>query len=150
MEKGLLWLPLLGVFGALVWAGRREWQQVEAYQRWATTMERHKYDVCGVLGQQGDRLFWGPPWRGTVPANHFQAWERGAIARVQWVMNGRVWDAPPTPLPPVQTLALRLELRDGSHHDLGFTAANPEIAQGWYRFLQTWLESPGKPKATDP
>ncbi len=141
MEKGLLWLPLLGLLGWLVWAGRREWQQVEAYRQWAPTVERHKYDRHGVLGQRGDRLFWGAPWRGALPPHHFQEWERETIARVEWVMNGQIWDAPPEPLPPIRNLALRLILRDGSHQDLGFTHANPEIAQNWYRFLQTWRQA---------
>ncbi|NJK60436.1 MAG: hypothetical protein HC918_09630 [Oscillatoriales cyanobacterium SM2_1_8] len=55
-------------------------------------------------------------------------------------MNGEVGENPPAVLPSLRTLALRLVFRDGTHQDLEFTAANPEIAQGWFRFLQTWVK----------
>lgn len=63
MERGLLWLPLLGVFIWLAWAGWSEYQKVEAYQRWAAQFERAKYDIYAVLGQQGSELTWGQPTR---------------------------------------------------------------------------------------
>ncbi|NJK60437.1 MAG: hypothetical protein HC918_09635 [Oscillatoriales cyanobacterium SM2_1_8] len=82
MERGLLWLPLLGVLIGLVVAGRRQWQQVEAYRQWSATMERHKYDLYGVLGQQGDRLWWGKPWRGEVAPDHFRPSSGGRSPRL--------------------------------------------------------------------
>ncbi|MBD2097654.1 hypothetical protein H6F90_21380 [Trichocoleus sp. FACHB-591] len=63
MERGLLWLPLLGVFIWLAWAGWNEYQKVEAYRRWAEQFERAKYDIYAVLGQQGSDLTWGQPTR---------------------------------------------------------------------------------------
>ncbi|HEY9749784.1 MAG TPA: hypothetical protein V6C63_13955 [Allocoleopsis sp.] len=63
MERGLLWLPLLGVFIWLAWAGWSEYQKVEAYQQWAKAFERAKYDIYAVLGQQGSELTWGQPTR---------------------------------------------------------------------------------------
>lgn len=63
MERGLLWLPLLGLFIWLAWAGWNESQKVQAYQAWAEQFERAKYDVYAVLGQKGDRITWGQPTR---------------------------------------------------------------------------------------
>jgi hypothetical protein len=63
MERGLLWLPLLGVFIWLAWAGWSEYQKVEAYQRWAEPFDHAKYDIYAVLGQQGSELTWGKPTR---------------------------------------------------------------------------------------
>ena len=63
MERGLLWLPLLGIFIGLAWAGRREYQKLEAYQRWAEDFDNAKYDIYAVLGHRGSTLTWGTPTR---------------------------------------------------------------------------------------
>jgi len=61
MERGLLWLPLLGMFFWLVWQGSKEYQKVEAYRTWAEQFERAKYDILSVLAQKGDEITWGKP-----------------------------------------------------------------------------------------
>lgn len=61
MERGILWLVLLGVFVWLAWQGRKEYQKVEAYRNWAAQFERAKYDIYAVLGQKGSDLTWGKP-----------------------------------------------------------------------------------------
>ena len=63
MERGLLWLPLLGVFIGLAWAGWHEFQKVQAYEAWAVGFDRSKYDIRAMLGQHGDHLTWGKPTR---------------------------------------------------------------------------------------
>lgn len=63
MERGLMWLPLLGLFIWLAWAGWNEYQKVEAYKTWATDFERAKYDIYAALGQKADQLTWGSPSR---------------------------------------------------------------------------------------
>lgn len=61
MERGLLWLPLLGIFFWLAWQGSQEYQKVEAYRAWAEQFERAKYDIYAVLGQKGNDITWGKP-----------------------------------------------------------------------------------------
>ena len=61
MERGILWLALLGVFIWLAWQGKKEYQKVENYRVWAEQFERAKYDIYAVLGQQGTDLTWGKP-----------------------------------------------------------------------------------------
>jgi len=61
MERGLLWLPLLIFFFWLAWTGWREFQKVEAYQKWAASFDHAKYDIYAVLGQTGNDLTWGRP-----------------------------------------------------------------------------------------
>ncbi len=58
-----MWLPLLGLFIWLAYAGWNEYQKLEAYKVWAQSFERAKFDVLAALGQQGDRLVWGKPTR---------------------------------------------------------------------------------------
>ena len=61
MERGLLWLPLLLFFFWLTWSGWREYQKIEAYQRWAEEFEQAKYDIYAVLGKKDLNLTWGKP-----------------------------------------------------------------------------------------
>ncbi|ELR98344.1 hypothetical protein [Gloeocapsa sp. PCC 73106] len=63
MERGLLWLPLLILFGWLTWAGWNEYQKIEAYRQWAQAFERSKYDIYAVLGQKNLEITWGKPGR---------------------------------------------------------------------------------------
>jgi len=63
MERGLFWLPLLGLFMWLAWAGWNEYQKLEAYKVWAAKFERAKFDIYAVLGQNGQVLTWGKPTR---------------------------------------------------------------------------------------
>jgi hypothetical protein len=63
MIHGLLWLPLLGVFSWLAWAGWNEYQKLEAYKQWAEQFEHAKYDIYAALGQNGQAIAWGKPTR---------------------------------------------------------------------------------------
>lgn len=61
MERGLLWLPLLGAFIWLAWSGKNEYEKLEAYRHWAEEFDRAKYDIYAVLGQKDKLLTWGKP-----------------------------------------------------------------------------------------
>jgi hypothetical protein len=63
MTRGLVWLPLLGLFCWLAWAGWNEYQKLEAYRIWAEPFDHAKYDIYAVLGQKGSDLTWGKPTR---------------------------------------------------------------------------------------
>lgn len=63
MEHALTWLPLLGTFIWLAWAGWNEYQKVQSYEAWATGADRCKYDIRAALTQRGTVLTWGKPTR---------------------------------------------------------------------------------------
>lgn len=63
MERGLLWLPLLGIFIWLAGSGWHEYRKVEAYQDWAKGFQKSKYDIFAVLGLNGREITWGKPTR---------------------------------------------------------------------------------------
>lgn len=63
MERGLLWLPLLGIFIWLYWQGKNEFEKVQGYENWSKQFERSKYDIYAVLAQKGSDLSWGKPTR---------------------------------------------------------------------------------------
>lgn len=63
MERALTWLPLLGTFIWLAWAGWNEYQKVQTYEAWAAGADRYKYDIRAVLAQRDNTLIWGKPTR---------------------------------------------------------------------------------------
>jgi hypothetical protein len=149
MERGLLWLPLLAVFIWLAWAGWNEYQKVEAYRRWSSDFERHKYDIYAMLGQSGDRLVWCKPTRqqpielGSIRFSEIQA--------VHLNINGRpIQEAVNLPeaiakIPKIKTVAIELvtTAQTGnagqSRQSIPFTDA--EIALNWFRYLSTQVRS---------
>jgi hypothetical protein len=138
MERGLLWLPLLGLFTWLAWAGWNEYQKVEAYRRWSSDFERHKYDIYAMLGQSGDRLVWCKPTRqqpielGSICFSEIQA--------VHLNINGQ-----PIQEVAIKTVAIELvtTAQTGnagqSRQSIPFTDA--EIALNWFRYLSTQVRS---------
>lgn len=95
MERGLLWLPLLGLFIWLAWAGWNEYTKLEAYKLWAESFERAKYDIQAVLGQTGTELTWGVPDRQQPKA--LQTFSLCDVEKIQLVVDGNVadWENPP-------------------------------------------------------
>jgi hypothetical protein len=61
MERGLMWLPLLGMFIWLAKAGYDEYHKIEAYRRWAMGFDRCKYDIYAVMGLKDREISWGKP-----------------------------------------------------------------------------------------
>ena len=61
MERGLIWLPLLGLFIWLAWKGWQEYQKVEGYRIWSEQFDKAKYDIYAVLGKKDNAITWGKP-----------------------------------------------------------------------------------------
>jgi hypothetical protein len=133
MIHGLLWLPLLGVFCGLAWAGWNEYCKLEAYKLWAQQFERSKYDIYAALGQKGDLLTWGLPTRqGVIEA---ETLDMTMSEQLNIEVNDRPSD--PDQLPSKGRFALGFTLKDGRHLSIPFT--DGEIARQWFDFLrQHW------------
>lgn len=136
MERGLIWLPLLGLFGWLAWAGWNEYQKLEAYKHWAQDFERAKYDLYAALGQVGDTLVWGRPTRqGPVDLT------RVSLAQIR---AAAAYGDRDRPLPADATLprgcraCLRLDRVDGQRWDIPFT--DYDLAQQWQDWLRSTLQ----------
>ncbi len=136
MERGLLWLPLLGLFSGLAWAGWHEYRKLEAYKQWAQNFQRSKYDLYAVLGQADQTLTWGRPTR-QEPA----AVQTVALAAVQAIdLYGGDRPLPAgAAVPRGCTACLRLTLHSGETRDIPFTEL--AMAQAWQKPLQNDLES---------
>ncbi len=132
MERGLLWLPLLGVFFGLAWAGWREYQKVAAYETWAQDFERAKYDIYAVLGQRGAELTWGRPALGQPVA--LQSFSLLVVAEIRLLVNGQ--PVTPEALPTQGKSALEFAFNDGrSPVQVPFT--DPQLAAQWAIALTT-------------
>ncbi|NJL82481.1 MAG: hypothetical protein HC890_05050 [Chloroflexaceae bacterium] len=130
MERGLLWLPLLGVFIWLAGAGWREFKKVEAYQQWAESFDRAKYDIYAVLGLKAGLLTWGKPTRhGPTDTETFSLAE---IEEIQLLVDNK----PVTldKLPQRGRVALAFSFSGRSPIVVPFTEI--ELAAKWERYLQ--------------
>lgn len=137
MERGLLWLPLLGVFIWLAWAGWSEYQKVEAYQRWAAQFERAKYDIYAVLGQQGSELTWGQPTRkGPINLATFSLQE---VQTIRLLVDEQPVDLDNLPSKG-RHISLEFSLAKSSQ-PIRIPFTDVAIAAGWSRHLQQELST---------
>ncbi len=135
MERGLLWLPLLVFFIGLAWTGWREYQKVEAYQKWAESFDRAKYDIFSVIGQKGDELTWGvPTWQGPI---QLQTFSLKTVHAVRLLVNGQLVEME---RPPGKGRAeLEFVDRDRST-SIRIPFTDPVLAGRWGQYLQKEME----------
>lgn len=136
MERGLLWLPLLGFFIWLAWAGWNEYQKVQAYEAWAASFDRSKYDVRAVLGQAGEALTWGQPTR-QGPVNTVSI-SLVDVEKLSLAVQDQ--ELPPETDPPDEKPAdLVISLKSGEVCKVPFT--NGALAQRWKKALHQSLQA---------
>ena len=137
MERGLLWLPLLGVFIWLAWAGWSEYQKVEAYRMWAAQFQHAKYDIYAVLGQNGSELTWGQPTRkGPINLKNFSLKE---VKAIQLRVAGEVVDLQAPPSSDRQVVLEFAPTNQTEPIQIPFTDA--AIAAAWGQRLQQELSA---------
>ena len=90
MERGLLWLPLLGAFIWLAWAGKNEYEKLEIYRRWAGDFDRAKYDIYAVLGQKDRCLTWGQPTKKAII--NLQTFSLDQVQEINLSVDGQAVD----------------------------------------------------------
>jgi hypothetical protein len=131
MIHGLIWLPLLGLFIGLAWAGWHEYQKLEAYKTWAAQFEHAKYDIYAVLGQNGTELTWGKPTRST-PRN-LQSFSLQQVESIALLSDNRPLDLNHPPAT-ARKIALSFQLTDAPPVQIPFTEL--AIALQWATHLQ--------------
>ena len=135
MERGLLWLPLLGIFIWLTWQGRNEFQKVQAYQNWAKQFERSKYDIYAVLAQNGSHLTWGKPTpKGLIDLQSFSLTD---VKSIRLIVNDQ-----PVSLetPPRKGRAIALEFIFTSDATVRVPFTEVPLAVDWAKYLQQELQ----------
>ena len=136
MERGLLWLPLLGMFMALAWAGRHEYLKVQAYEAWAVDFDRSKYDIRSMLGQRGHDLTWGRPTR-QGPVDLITLSLQGVTALQLEVDGQPVPEDKPSPTGKSINLVLSTD-RDETYQ-IPFT--DSDLARRWEKALHQSLQT---------
>jgi hypothetical protein len=143
MERGLMWLPLLGAFIWLVRAGANEYQKLEAYKRWAVGFDRYKYDIYSVIGIKGRELSWGKPTK--KEPKDLQTFSLDRVKQIQLVVDNKPIELEKYAndldnLPVSGNRAnLRFEFTDNSELvDIPFTEI--PMAAEWAVFLQSEID----------
>lgn len=131
MERGLLWLPLLGVFFWLAWNGWNEYQKVESYRLWAEQFDNAKYDLYSVLGYKDKQITWGKPTR-SGPIN-LQTFSLNDIQSIRLLVNDQPVDL--SSLPSKGSAALEFISSNGTSSIIIPFTEIPLAAQ-WGKFLQ--------------
>lgn len=129
MERGLLWLPLLLLFGWLAWIGRKEYQQIEAYRVWAEQFERSKYDIYAILGQKNLELTWGKPFRGDRPES-METLNLATVDSIRLLTNQ-----------PRVEAAIEFSFTNPEQQNIIIPFTEVSLAQEWTEYLQTLLNN---------
>jgi hypothetical protein len=139
MERGLMWLPLLGIFIWLAKAGYDEYHKIEAYRRWAVGFDRCKYDIYAVMGIKDREISWGKPTK-TDPKD-LQTFSLDRVNSIELVIDNRQVDLQNLP-DRGKKIDLQFQLNDRAQIDIPFTEI--PLAAEWASFLQQTIESRSK------
>jgi hypothetical protein len=137
MERGLMWLPLLGAFIWLARAGANEYQKLEAYKRWAVGFDRCKYDIYAVLGLKDRQISWGKPTK-TDPKD-LQTFSLDRVNQIQLVVNDQLINLDNLPTSG-KKINLQFQFTDLTENiNVPFTEI--PMAAEWAEFLSQLLEA---------
>jgi hypothetical protein len=135
MERGLMWLPLLGAFIWLARAGANEYQKLEAYKRWAVGFDRCKYDIYAVMGLKDREISWGKPTK-TEPKD-IQTFSLDRVQQIKLIVDGNQIDLDSLPTGG-KKINLQFQFADGAKIvDIPFTEV--PMAAEWGKFLNTTM-----------
>ena len=136
MERGLMWLPLLGIFIWLARAGANEYQKIEAYKRWAVGFDRCKYDIYAVIGLKDREISWGKPTKNDP--KDVQTFSLDRISQIQLIVDNRSIDLTNLPVSG-KKINLRFQFTDNSTAiDIPFTEI--PMAAEWNGFLNNTID----------
>ena len=133
MERGLVWLPLLGLFIWLVWKGWQEYQKVEGYRIWSEQFDKAKYDIYAVLGKKDSTIAWGTPTpKGILDLQTFSLTN---VASINLLLGDRVIDfnnIPTEKIKAIPSLEFQLTNQESS---IKIPFTDLELAAKWAKYL---------------
>jgi hypothetical protein len=135
MERGLMWLPLLGAFIWLARAGANEYQKLEAYKRWAVGFDRYKYDIYSVIGIKDRELSWGQPTK--QEPKDLQTFSLDRVKQIQLVVDNQPIDLDDLPTSG-KNINIQFQFTDTTDLiDIPFTEV--PMASEWTKFLRNQI-----------
>jgi hypothetical protein len=139
MERGLMWLPLLGMFIWLAKAGYDEYHKLEAYRSWAEGFDRSKYDIYAVMGMKDREISWGKPTK--AEPRDLQTFSLDRIYSIRLVVDNLPVDLEKLPSKG-KKINLQFQLQDSEDINIPFTEV--PLAAEWTKFLQNAIDRSGK------
>jgi hypothetical protein len=140
MERGLMWLPLLGMFIWLAKAGYDEYHQIEAYRRWARGFDRCKYDIYAVMGLKDREISWGKPTK--AEPKGLKTFSLDRVNSVELIIDRLAVDLANLPVKG-KKINLHFQLdNDSELIDIPFTEIL--LAAEWAEFLQQEIFESGE------
>ena len=135
MERGLMWLPLLGIFIWLARAGANEYQKIEAYKRWAVGFDRCKYDIYAVMGLKDREISWGKPTK--KEPKDIQTFSLDRVKQIQLIIDNKSIDLDNLPVSG-KKINLQFQFADREDRiDIPFTEIS--MAAEWNKFLSNFI-----------
>ena len=131
MERGLMWLPLLGAFIWLARAGSNEYQKIEAYKRWAVGFDRCKYDIYAVMGLKDRNISWGKPTK--AEPKDLQTFNLDRVKQIQLVVDRNSIDLNNLPN---KGKKIDLQFHFSDEDDINIPFTEIPMAAEWAGFLQ--------------
>ena len=133
MERGLIWLPLLGLFIWLAWKGWQEYQKVEGYRIWSEQFDKAKYDIYAVIGRKDSSITWGKPTpQGILDLQTFSLDE---VSQMNLLLGDRVIDSENLPnekIKEIPSLEFKLTNQESS---IKIPFTDLELAAKWAEYL---------------
>jgi hypothetical protein len=135
MERGLMWLPLLGIFIWLARAGANEYQKIEAYRLWAVGFDRCKYDIYAVLGLKDREITWGKPTK--KEPKDIEIFSLDRVKQIQLIIDNKSIDLDNVPVSG-KKINLQFQFVDRDDPiDIPFTEIS--MAAEWAGFLNNFI-----------
>lgn len=133
MERGLLWLPLLGLITWLAWKGWQEYQKVEGYRIWSEQFDQAKYDIYAVIGRKDSNITWGNPTpKGILDLQTFSLNE---VSQMNLLLGDQVIDSenlPTDKIKEIPSLEFQLSNQESS---IKIPFTDLELAAKWAEYL---------------
>jgi hypothetical protein len=139
MERGLMWLPLLGAFIWLARAGSNEYQKIEAYKRWAVGFDRCKYDIYAVMGLKDREISWGKPTK-SEPKD-LQTFNLDRVNQVRLIVDNNQIDLENLENLPVSGKKINLQFQIVNRDPIDIPFTEVPMAAEWAGFLKNLLGS---------
>jgi hypothetical protein len=136
MERGLMWLPLLGAFIWLARAGANEYQKLEAYKLWAAGFDRYKYDIYSVIGIKDRDLSWGKPTKGEP--KDLQTFSLDRVKQIELIIDNNSVDLANLPASGKQ-VKIQFQLVDADE-PIAIPFTEVQMAADWTSFLQKTID----------
>ena len=133
MERGLVWLPLLGLFIWLTWKGWQEYQKVEGYRIWSEQFDKAKYDIYAVLGKKDSAITWGTPTPQGIL--NLQSFSLTNVAKINLLLGDRVIDFQNIPTEKIKAIpSLEFQLTN-QENSIKIPFTDLELAAKWAEYL---------------